>query len=282
MKALISSDELVSRLSDERLVVLDSRFYLADHDKGHQLYLNSHIPNARFVDLHTQLAAPETDETGRHPLPSIDDFIETIRSLGINQGSVVVVYDDMGGAIAARCWWMLMQLGISCYVLDGGFTAWQAKELPTESGKGPVVEKTENITINQIGFSLSVDETDVINNFELNQLCLLDARAANRFYGEEETIDPVAGHIPGAKNRPFSENLLDSGLFKSPEQLRKEFELLDDEGKPFVHYCGSGVTACHNVLAATVAGLDDQKVFIGSWSLWSKRMMRLVKESQED
>ncbi|WP_240009546.1 sulfurtransferase [Marinomonas algicola] len=278
----MSSDELVSRLSDEDLVVLDSRFYLLDHEKGYQLYFNSHIPNATFVDLHTQLAATETDETGRHPLPSIDDFVNTLQLLGVNKDSVVVVYDDMGGAIAARCWWMLIQLDITCYVLDGGFNTWQEKELPTESGAGKEVKEVGKITTNQSRFPLSVDEATVLNNFELNQYGLIDARAVNRFHGEEETMDPVAGHIPGAKNRPFSDNLLESGLFKPSEQLLKEFELLNDENKPLVHYCGSGVTACHNVLAATVAGLDYQKVFVGSWSLWSKRMMRLVKESQED
>ncbi|MCZ2723255.1 sulfurtransferase [Marinomonas sp. 15G1-11] len=282
MKALISSDELVSQLSNESIVVLDSRFYLLDHEKGRQLYIESHIPNARFVDLHTQLAATETEETGRHPLPSLEVFLTTMQSLGITKDSTVVVYDDMGGAIASRCWWMLTQLGICSYVLDGGFPEWNRLGLPTEFGIGSEILATEKMMLNQTDFALSVDENEVINNFELNQFCLLDARAAERFNGEEESMDPVAGHIPGAKNRPFSNNLEKSGLFKSASILREEFEALNQEDKPFVHYCGSGVTACHNVLASTIAGIDSKRVFVGSWSLWSKRMMRLVRESQED
>ncbi|MFT2110212.1 sulfurtransferase [Marinomonas sp. 2405UD68-3] len=279
---LISSDELISQLRDTNVVVLDSRFYLSDHNKGRQLFLESHIPNARFVDLHTQLSSEETEETGRHPLPSIEDFIETVQLLGITQDSLVVVYDDMGGAIASRCWWMLNQLGVRACVLDGGITRWLQKGLPIESGEATSFSAVDKIKCDLTAFSLSVDEQDVIQNYELNQFCLLDARAEERFSGEVETIDPVAGHIPGAKNRPFSENLDSNGCFKSPKLLKEEFEALMENELPFVHYCGSGVTACHNVLALNIAGIEQNKVFVGSWSLWSKRMMRLVIQSQED
>ncbi len=282
VKVLISSDELKSQLMDPEVVVLDSRFYLTDPSKGRQVFLEERIPYARFVDLHTELAAKETEDTGRHPLPSINEFIATIQKLGITQDSLVVVYDDMGGAIASRCWWMLTQLGIATCVLDGGINAWVEKGLPTETGSPTFIPQVEKIQTELSCFPLSVDEKDVLQNYELNQFCLLDARAEERFSGEVETMDPVAGHIPGAKNRPFSDNLDLNGCLKSPAQLKQEFAPLIDDDLNFVHYCGSGVTACHNVLALQVAGFDQSKVFIGSWSLWSKRMMRLVKQSQED
>lgn len=277
LPTMISVTQLKSILDQEDLVILDSRFYLADIGKGAQVYQQGHIPGAVFVDLHHQLAGVETDQTGRHPLPEPSAFANTLAELGIHAGSEVVVYDDMGGAMAARAWWMLAQQGIEVYVLDGGFPAWQAAGLVEEAGINRPNVASEKIAVS---FPWLITEEDVVANFETDQFQLLDARASDRFNGENETMDPVAGHIPGAMNRPFSENLTADGLMKAPALLLDEWsDLLRHVEVPIVYYCGSGVTACHNVLAMNYAGLEAKHVFVGSWSLWAKRMMRQLNSN---
>lgn len=270
-------------INDPNVIVLDSRFYLTDINKGHQEYLKGHIPDALFIDMHRQLSAKETTDTGRHPLPSIPTLIETLSAFGISKDSIVVLYDDMGGGIAARGWWMLSQMGISAHVLDGGIQAWVADGNPLEMGE--TISATKAVwSSDQIpaAFVWEVHEDAVIANFELDAFQLVDARPDDRFHGENETIDPVAGHIPGAINRPFMQNLTAEGCFKSAEVLRAEWLALGYEAMPVVHYCGSGATACHNVLATAIAGFESKQVFVGSWSQWSKRMMNLVMTAKDD
>ncbi|NLQ16495.1 sulfurtransferase [Marinomonas sp. M1K-6] len=272
LKTLINTDELAALLGQPNVVVLDCRFYLTDHAKGLSEYNQGHIPGAVFVDVHHELAAPETEFSGRHPLPDERVFSKQLQAWGIDQNSRVVVYDDMGGAVAARAWWMLSQQNIEARVLNGGFPAWrkQGKDI----SQMPV---TATATVNQIevSFPWAISEQAIVENFETNQFQLVDARAADRFNGENETMDPVAGHIPGAINRPFADNLDPEGYFKPAEQLHVEWQdWLSNSGDGYVYYCGSGVTACHNVLALNHAGIEAKQVYVGSWSQWSKRMRR--------
>ncbi|SBS25097.1 3-mercaptopyruvate sulfurtransferase [Marinomonas aquimarina] len=277
LPTLISVAQLHEMLEQKDLLILDSRFYLTDLEKGRQVYELGHIPGAVFVDLHHQLAGHETEQTGRHPLPEPEQLADTLMALGIDNNSQVVVYDDMGGAMAARAWWMLVQQGIEVYVLDGGFPAWQRAGYLIEAGENTPTPSTQRLNIS---YPWLVSEDDVVANFEAERFQLLDARAADRFQGENETMDPVAGHIPGAMNRPFMHNLNEQGMMKAPALLLDEWSgLLQDLEKPIVYYCGSGVTACHNVLAMNYAGLEAKHVYVGSWSQWAKRMLRKLDEA---
>lgn len=272
LKTLINTNELASLVGQSDLLILDCRFYLSDHSKGKSEYEKGHIPSAVFVDVHHQLAAPETEFSGRHPLPDNTVFSEQLQTWGITPNTQVVVYDDMGGAIAARAWWMLSQQGIDVRVLNGGFPAWvrEGREI------SQVLENSASTSYQfKVVFPWLIDEQTIVENFATNQFQLVDARAADRFNGENETIDPVAGHIPGAINRPFSDNLDSEGYFKPAEQLHVEWQdWLSDSSDAYVYYCGSGVTACHNVLALNYAGIEANQVYVGSWSQWAKRMLR--------
>ena len=277
LKTLINAHELASLLGQPNVIVLDCRFYLTDHSKGKSEYDKGHIPGAIFVDVHHQLASPETDLTGRHPLPDSDVFSKQLQVWGINPETQVVVYDDMGGAIAARAWWMLLQQGIHVRVLNGGFPVWLKGGNPVSS-----VEEQTAPTLYEysVVYPWAVEEQAIVENFETNQFQLVDARASDRFNGENEMMDPVAGHIPGAINRPFTDNLDPEGCFKPAEQLHVEWQdWLSNSSDAYVHYCGSGVTACHNVLALNYAGIEAKLVYVGSWSQWSKRMLRAASLS---
>ncbi|TYL48511.1 sulfurtransferase [Marinomonas sp. IMCC 4694] len=275
LKTLIETSELVDLLDQPNVVVLDCRFYLTDHSKGQAEYNTGHIPNAIFVDVHHQLASAETHLTGRHPLPDEAVFSAQLQAWGIGQETNVVVYDDMGGAIAARAWWMLSQQGIDVRVLNGGITAWKEEGRPLSTEPATSQSTTGQIAVT---FPWAISEQAVVENIETDQFQLVDARAADRFQGENETMDPVAGHIPGAINRPFSQNLDVTGRFKPSALLQTEWQAcLAGGSAEQVYYCGSGVTACHNVLALNYAGIAAKKVYVGSWSQWSKRMLRAMK-----
>lgn len=271
LQTLISVQALNDALEQENTVILDCRFYLMDHKKGRYEYEKGHVPKAIFVDVHHELAGKETELTGRHPLPEQEDFADQLQRWGIDQHSRVIVYDDMGGAIAARAWWMFSQQGIETYVLDGGIAAWQT----------PLATQIERPVASSYRFNVSfpwqVTERDVVENFELGSFQLVDARASDRFYGENEMLDPIAGHIPGAINRPFSKNLTEGASFKSKEALASEWHALLRGSENVVHYCGSGITSCHNVLAMNCAGIEAKRVYVGSWSQWAKRMLRAAE-----
>lgn len=277
MQTLISAQTLKEECQSELLVILDCRFYLTDLEKGKIEYSKGHIPGAIFVDVHHDLASPETLLSGRHPLPAASDFSHYLQSVGIHANSKVIVYDDMSGAIAARAWWMLSQNNIEIRVLDGGIKAWIAlgAELESDVIKPQVLQEKLSVS-----FPWAIEESAVLENIETEKFQLLDARANDRFEGQNETVDAIGGHIPGAVNRPFSKNLNSDGLFHDSKDLATGFEELIGTDN-LVHYCGSGITACHNVLANIHAGRDDKYVFIGSWSLWSKRMLRLMSEQQD-
>lgn len=268
---LISTTELAEILSSPSLVLLDCRSDLLDPHAGAAAFALSHIPVAQHADLDTDLSdkspGPHGEFRGRHPLPTKEVFIYTLRKWGVNQDSQVVVYDAHGGMFAARLWWMLRWVGHkNVALLDGGLQAWQAMDGTLTSRL--ITPTTGNIAL---GDSLvkTVDVNDVVTNLSTHAYDILDARAADRFRGENEVIDPTAGHIPGAKNRWFKENLTADGVFKSAELLRQELSQLIKTPATTIMQCGSGASACVNLLAMEIAGLEGAALYPGSWSEWS-------------
>lgn len=261
---LVSTDWLTRHLDHSVLRLADVRWYLGEPEKGRQAYAEAHIPGAFYVDLESDLSAEEGP--GRHPLPSWEAFAERMGELGVGDQSVVVAYDDRGGGVAARLWWMLRAIGHErTHVLDGGLTAWEAEGHPVTSdlpdfGPGELsVDLQPDITVDR----------EAMRDRPAS-LVTLDARAGERYRGEEEPLDPVAGHIPGAINAPYEDNLGPDLRFLPPEALINKYRSLGVGGDAeTVVYCGSGVTACHDLLAIEHAGLGKAKLYPGSWSDWS-------------
>ncbi|WP_412034062.1 sulfurtransferase [Pollutimonas sp. M17] len=287
-KLLISADELRRELPARDWLVFDVRHDLADHQAGRRAYEQGHIPGALFLDHETQLSAAKTGSNGRHPLPGRGDFAILMRLQGLTRQSQVVVYDGGNSMFASHLWWMLRWLGHeNVAILDGGWPAWLAAGGASETGV-----RSASVTEAQAVQSLeapaaaampTVDARAVLENLENPAFTVVDARAANRYRGETEPMDPVAGHIPGALNRPNSMNLRDDGRFKTPAELRGEFEALL-EGRPaaqVVHQCGSGITACHNLFAMELAGLNGSALYPGSWSEWCSDPSRPVARSAD-
>jgi thiosulfate/3-mercaptopyruvate sulfurtransferase len=275
---LISAAELARHADDPNWVVIDCRHDLAAPDAGRNAYITAHIPGAQFahldIDLSDKTPGPDGEFRGRHPLPERNAFIETLRRLGVNHGSQVVAYDAHGGMFAARLWWMLHWVGHDAVaVLDGGLQAWQALGMPLSSERS--TKPRGNIEPHASRMRL-VSVNDVLANLESPSSVVIDARAPDRFRGENETLDPVGGHIPGAKNRFFKDNLQPDGRFKPADQLRAEFGALVDAPQASIMQCGSGVTACHNLLAMEVAGLSGTALYAGSWSEWCADRARPV------
>ncbi len=277
---LISPSDLVAHLDDANWVLCDCRHDLADTEAGRRAYAESHIPGARFVHLDEDLSAPKTGKNGRHPLPEPESFARRLGALGISNKSQVVVYDASGGPYAARMWWMLRWLGHSAVaVLDGGWNAWLSAP-HSITDQIPVI-KAARFTIH-VRTETSPDAGTIVANLGKTGPLLLDARAPDRYRGENETLDPVAGHIPGAVNRFFQLNLEEAnGRFKPATILKKEFEefLGNNASGQVTHYCGSGVTACHNLLAMEVAGLAGSRLYPGSWSEWCSVPSRPIATS---
>lgn len=265
----------VSELQSERAgaappLLLDASFDLADPAAGRRAWAQSHVPGSVHADLEADLCGPRTGRNGRHPLPERAAFARTAAALGVQPGRTVVVLDRGDGAFAARLWWMLRWLGhADVRVLDGGLKAWAAAGGELVAG-GPPLPPAAVEPYPERAPLVATLEADALQA-RLDQVLLLDARGAARYRGEAEPIDPVAGHIPGAINRPYTENLAPDGLFLSPPQLRQAFAGLGvtpDLPRPVVSQCGSGVTACHNLLALEVAGLPGGVLYPGSWSEW--------------
>jgi thiosulfate/3-mercaptopyruvate sulfurtransferase len=266
-KTHISVAQLRERLDDPDLVVFDCRHDLTQPDKGAQAYQESHIPGARFAHSDRDLSGPKTGKTGRHPLPDPAGFMAWLGANGVDHSKQVVAYDYMGGASATRLWWMLRWLGHdAAAVLDGGWEAWTAAHAPV-TAQPPSVTPTRFVGAPQ---PMSVNVAFVLSHLGNPTVTVLDARAPERYRGETEPIDPVAGHIPGALNRLYKNNLDPSGHFKPASTLRAEFEALLAGRTPeqIVHQCGSGVSACHNILAMEIAGLSGSRLYPGSWSEW--------------
>ncbi|HXA46193.1 MAG TPA: sulfurtransferase, partial [Burkholderiaceae bacterium] len=270
--------ELAENIENQQWIVLDCRHDLANLDAGRTAYAAGHIPGAQFAHLDSDLSekspGPNGEFRGRHPLPERSKFIQTLRRWGINDDTQVIAYDAQGGMYAARLWWMLRWVGHqSVAVLDGGIGAWNALNLPmsTES-----VAKASGSIHDLPALVATVRAEDLVANIANPQRTVVDARAADRYRGENETMDPVGGHIPGAKNRFFKDNLQADGTFKPAEQLRAEFGALIDNAANSVMQCGSGVTACHNLLALEVAGMSGAALYPGSWSEWCSNPARPV------
>lgn len=269
-EVLISCNELEQRRANDNLIILDCRHNLSEPGAGYAAYLAGHIPAARHVDLDRDLSRPAAPYEGRHPLPDSGTFVATLCRLGISNDSRVVVYDDCGGAFAARLWWMLRHwLGHDeVAVLDGGIQAWSRSDRELEQTAAtwsPAIYDAD-----ASGADTVVETEDLIRLLSTREAVLLDARAAARFDGLTEPIDPVAGHVPGAVNLPFSELLSEDGTFRIPAQLRQRFErsLVAQTAGDVVTMCGSGVTACHLLLGMEIAGLEPGKLYVGSWSEW--------------
>jgi thiosulfate/3-mercaptopyruvate sulfurtransferase len=267
---LIQASELASHLNDSDWVILDCRHDLLKPAAGSDAFVTGHIQNAQFADIDTALSGPKTARgpqfTGRHPLPDRTALLATLRGWGIHDDTQVIAYDGQGGMFAARLWWLLRWLGHpSVAVLDGGLAAWQAQGLPLVT---PVAPRPAGNLTEKASLTRTVSVQEVIANLETQALTVIDARAPDRYRGENETIDPVGGHIPGAKNRFFKDNLLADGRFKSAKELEQEFAGLISTAESTILQCGSGVTACHNLLALEVAGLSGAALYPGSWSEW--------------
>ena len=274
-KILVSTAELAEHLNDPAWVVIDTRHDLMNPAKGRQLYAEGHIPGAYFLHVDDDLSAPKTGTNGRHPLPDIEVFAKKINELGITPDTQVVAYDDLGGNYASRLWWMLRWLGHEkVALLDGEYPLWVKEGRPVTK-EAPAPRNGAFVPRPHLGDTVDVHFVEQFHQDA--SIKLLDARAAERFKGLTEAIDPVAGHIPGAVNRFWQKNLNPDGRFKAPKQLRAEYEeLLGTDAARTVHMCGSGVTACHNAFAMELAGLAPGRLYPGSWSEWCSDRARPV------
>ena len=279
---LINAQQLAERLQQPDLVVLDCRFALDDPQYGQISYDEAHIPGAHFADLEKDLSGAVTPgKTGRHPLPEPGQLLAKLQTWGVNADSQIVLYDDGPGAFAAHAWWLLVWLGKrdGLYLLDGGLRAWREAGLPLDDKRPTSAPGTLQGNADD---SLTIEAATLSSQLASPDLTLLDARALPRFLGEVEPIDPVAGHIPGAHCLPFTENLDTAGRFLSPNQLRTRFEqhLAGKSSDSLVAYCGSGVTACHNLFALCLAGYPLARLYPGSWSEWITDPQRPVARQQ--
>ncbi len=267
---IITVSELISELGDPDLVIVDCRFSLEDTEQGRRNYLNSHIPGAVYAHLDEDLSSPVIPgKSGRHPLPSLEIFTETLSDWGISSSVQVVAYDDAGGALAAsRLWWLLQWVGhYAVAVLDGGWQEWLNSGGSVRTG---LEERPSRLFIPRTRRRRLVETDEIVAKLDDPDLLLIDSRAKERFTGEEEPIDPVAGHIPGAQLSPHLEVINAEGKFHAKDNLRQHFRALFGErsAREAIFYCGSGVTAAQNILATAHAGLGDARLYAGSWSEW--------------
>lgn len=265
---LVSAETLAKHLNAPDWIVFDCRFSLADSEAGAKAYRQGHIPGARYAHLNDDLSSPVKSYTGRHPLPDFSLLSPKLGAWGAGNRSQIVVYDDAGGAFAGRMWWLLRCMGHDqVAVLDGGIKQWHKLGLP-------LTTHLPRISPSQFRCYLDnrrwLSAAQVESGLASRTITLIDARTPERFAGKQEPIDPVAGHVPKALNRPFQRNLTPDGLFLSADQLKVEFQQLlgTRPAEQVVHMCGSGVTACHNLLGMEIAGLTDSKLYAGSWSEW--------------
>lgn len=275
-RTLLKTDELASHIGDSVWIIVDCRFDLTNPDAGMDLYRTAHIPGAVYAHLNHDLCSPIAPHTGRHPLPEPDAFRTTMSRFGVDGSKQVIAYDDAGGMVAARLWWLLRYYGHPAVaVLDGGFPQWLREGRSVEAGVRQNTQATFKGKPRQ-GWVVALDEVE--QNLRHERFRLIDSRSPERYRGELETIDPVAGRIPGARNHFFGQNLTPQGAMKSPDELRRQFAATFEGRSPTdtVFYCGSGVSACQNLLALEHAGLSGAKLYAGSWSQWCKDPRRPV------
>jgi len=274
---LAGVEALASCLGDPDCCFVDCRFDLMDPVAGYDDYLEGHIPGAVYANLNEDLAGPALSDTGRHPLPDIDELSAKFGQFGIGSNTKVAVYDAGSGAIAARAWWLLRWLGHRhVALLDGGFNRWQREGLPIENG--PVSREPRRFAP-LIRSNAIIDTAELMDSIEsVQNMRIVDARVVARFRGQVEPIDPVAGHIPGALNLPFADCLSDGGTWKPAGELRRILAqvLGDDLEAPWGVMCGSGVTACHLAISGRLAGYRDPRLYVGSWSEWIRDPRRPI------
>jgi thiosulfate/3-mercaptopyruvate sulfurtransferase len=277
-RTLISTAALALHMDDPAFAIVDCRAKLDDLGWGAREYAAAHIPEAVYADLTRDLSGPKNGTNGRHPMPAPQALAAAFGRLGIASGVQVVAYDQDNGMFASRLWWLLRWLGHDAVaVLDGGLKKWKAEGRPTESGE---VTRAPREFTGSPRAEMAVDVDTVASHLGASGPLLVDARAAERYRGDSEPIDKVGGHIPGAKNHFFQWNLDEQGLFRTPEELRAKIgaSIGDVPADRIVCYCGSGVTACHNLLAFEHAGISGAKLYAGSWSEWSSDPMRPVEK----
>jgi thiosulfate/3-mercaptopyruvate sulfurtransferase len=273
---LIEPAELAALMGEPRCAILDCRFELSQPEWGARAYAAGHIPHALYAHLDHDLAAPVTATSGRHPLPSVEEWSSTLARWGIDERVQVVAYDQGNGAYAARAWWLLRWVGHSeVAVLNGGYAAWLAQGLPvsTELTARPPRQFTAHLAAQE-----PLGSEAVRRALAAHEILLVDARGADRFAGKNETIDPVAGHVPGALSAPFTANLDAQGRFLDAAALHRRWQSLlgTHSAREVVSMCGSGVTACHNLLALEVAGFPGAQLYAGSWSEWIRDPQRPI------
>lgn len=279
VQPLISATRLSEVVNDASVCIFDCRFQLSDSEYGRNEFGAGHIPGAMYVHLDEHLSGAINDgQQGRHPLPDVDMFMRKMNGCGVSDSSLVIAYDDAGGPFAARLWWLLHWIGHrSVSVLDGGWSAWKAGafnvELSDQSSTTAPRDVHSDLTL-KLNPSLRTPIEDIYPAQTFSNL--VDSRARERYLGENEPIDPVAGHIPGSLNRPWMDNLNENGIFLDPAVLRHRFESLYGNNLNPVFYCGSGVTGCHNILATQVAGLPMPTLFAESWSGWISDPSRAI------
>ena len=266
---LISVDQLQEIIQNQQLpfLIFDCRFDLSQPAVGYEQFIQGHIPHARYVDLEKNLSGPKNPLQGRHPLPTPMEWAQTRANLGISENTVVILYDFLENTYSARMWWMLKAVGHQhILILDGGYSAWLSVGGEVEVGEGSHFPPIP--VLPPVVFEGLIKMVDIQKNLLSPSFTVLDARASERFRGDVEPLDPIAGHIPGALNRPYKLNLNQNKLFKSALELQVEFNHLQSQTSQVVHQCGSGVTACHNLLAMELAGIEGSLLYAGSWSEW--------------
>ena len=275
---LVSTESLAAQIGHPDLVVIDCRFALDDVNWGEQAYLEAHIPGARYGHLDRDLSGPKNGHNGRHPLPDQVSLVRTLSGYGVSEGTQVVAYDQDAGMYASRLWWLLRWAGHRrVAVLDGGFAKWTGEHRPVRGGAEVAAVPSAFVPHFEEGAYL--DATAVERALREHDQLLVDARSPERFRGEIEPIDAVPGHIPGAVNHPYKQNVDADGVFLSVPELRAAFERTLNGRAPAkaICYCGSGVTACQNLLAMEYAGLPGAKLYAGSWSEWASDPQRPVE-----
>ena len=263
---LISTSELADLQQQKPIVLFDCRFDLNEITAGRDAFDAAHIPGALYAHLEHDLSSRVTASSGRHPLPNVDQFLSWLGNQGVLPDTQVVVYDDMGGAMAARLWWLLKWVGHKAVaLLDGGYHKWLSDKLEVTAASFAPMSSEYLATPDD---SLWLTSQQVSDALESEEILLVDARRQERYRGDEEPLDLKAGHIPGAMNMPFKDNLGEKGCFRRADDLKKYFSSMLSDTKQIVHMCGSGVTACHNIIAMEHAGIEGSKLYAGSWSEW--------------